>query len=811
MALETRDRADPADAPRRGSLVTGTVLLTLGGLILTWAVLNSHVLWGVGGLALAALGMSVNSGQIRVIFEGRFRLAIWTFVVALIAGALLLVLALWIDEPIVAAIGVAVGGTGLACGGLVFRRLSEYRPPLWLVGGLAAVPLGLTTVAVGVPWPVGAVIVLLGLGAYNFGVANLVKQTDKEGWVLAVGTVVFFTGVISMGFAVRTATAPLGGFAAFLILISMIALAVSWPAADLEPLGPLSMGFIGFLFLLAGVFVTWAAGQSDLMAWTIALGLAGFGWSIVRGGEGVVIGVLIGFVLVWSLVGRTTDDLPDPHPDANGRIVALGDSYMSGEGATEFFAGTDQVGSNQNECRRAKTAYPYLVADELGMGLDFYACSGAVTRNIIRDGEPQMQSSGDETFGALVQLANLPDDRSNIELALVSIGGNDAAFSQIASGCLLPGTCDELRELWLGNVENIGPSIQQVYRELKEELPGVPIVAMPYPLMVKEEGCAWSRFDSREHEFLFEFVAVLNEQVRASAAQAGVNFFEEGLFAFEGEQICDGESPDDTVMNFLSLQPTEGDLLERINPQKWIHGSMHPKPVGHRRTADRLAPFVEALLASKADGGAANPEEDPQARFNVLGIRSPQPFPIDPADFDGADGGCGSGPPDAFATRVLVFDEAIEEDGEVVDTRVPAVPIADADAEQMVCLTGADGSWGAALPGDDEPIVDQDGLVFVTAEVPDEGIVQRVAYVDRNGKRRLRVLEFCSPNPNCPSTVDQWSNDQLAETARRAAPAVVLSILAGWLLAMSLLVADVDWRGLPRATRDLVRARLYGR
>lgn len=77
---------------------------------------------------------------------------------------------------------------------------------------------------------------------------------------------------------------------------------------------------------------------------------------------------------------------PDPALSPSGGtppLVAIGDSYMSGEGAQSFIEGTDtpRVSETEhNECRRATTSY----AAELVLGRDgrfdrlaFVACSGA--------------------------------------------------------------------------------------------------------------------------------------------------------------------------------------------------------------------------------------------------------------------------------------------------------------------------------------------------------------------------------------------------------------------------------------------------
>jgi hypothetical protein len=97
---------------------------------------------------------------------------------------------------------------------------------------------------------------------------------------------------------------------------------------------------------------------------------------------GLAVGVLlaVGILLVVAIddSSRTAASEPlDPHPDSSFQIVALGDSYISGEGAEHYFEGTDETGEERNLCHRAPSAYPYLIADELGASLTFTACSGA--------------------------------------------------------------------------------------------------------------------------------------------------------------------------------------------------------------------------------------------------------------------------------------------------------------------------------------------------------------------------------------------------------------------------------------------------
>ncbi len=127
----------------------------------------------------------------------------------------------------------------------------------------------------------------------------------------------------------------------------------------------------------------------------------------------------------------------DPWPDSSFKIAALGDSYISGEGARQFFAGTDDPGSNS--CRRAPTAYPYLVAVDQEASLEFIACSGATTEDVLSRG--QHAHSDPAIPGGEEQIKLLERVAAETDVVLISIGGNDAGFGGIGQGCTLGGDC----------------------------------------------------------------------------------------------------------------------------------------------------------------------------------------------------------------------------------------------------------------------------------------------------------------------------------------------------------------------------------
>ena len=88
------------------------------------------------------------------------------------------------------------------------------------------------------------------------------------------------------------------------------------------------------------------------------------------------------------------------------QYVALGDSYSAGVGSRVFY-------EESGECKRSPDAYPPKIAAAKGYTLNFEACSGAKT--------PEVNEK---------QLGKLS---STTSLVTITIGGNDAGFSNVIS------------------------------------------------------------------------------------------------------------------------------------------------------------------------------------------------------------------------------------------------------------------------------------------------------------------------------------------------------------------------------------------
>ena len=86
--------------------------------------------------------------------------------------------------------------------------------------------------------------------------------------------------------------------------------------------------------------------QNPGLAFVLGLMIALVGGFFVLRGEGIVLLMLAGFILAWGLVDRSVT-IAETVPTVAGepvRIVALGDSFISGEGALEFCRRLARVG-----------------------------------------------------------------------------------------------------------------------------------------------------------------------------------------------------------------------------------------------------------------------------------------------------------------------------------------------------------------------------------------------------------------------------------------------------------------------------------
>src|SRR2546428_12179150 len=116
------------------------------------------------------------------------------------------------------------------------------------------------------------------------------------------------------------------------------------------------------MLVALGLFV--AAGMGTIAGLVLVFALLVFVWMVTVDSDSFLIVVLIAGALLWAGEPRDVSHDRSLDPTAGEPyFLVLGDSYISGEGAQKYYAGTNTTKHNAqftNECRRAKTTCPNL-------------------------------------------------------------------------------------------------------------------------------------------------------------------------------------------------------------------------------------------------------------------------------------------------------------------------------------------------------------------------------------------------------------------------------------------------------------------
>ena len=295
----------------------------------------------------------------------------------------------------------------------------------------------------------------------------------------------------------------------------------------------------------------------------------------------------------WLFSFDGTNFRRDPGPDCTHRqptanelrtgerLLALGDSFSSGQGAGSYEPDTNGDG---NTCFRSRDAWPGLVAKRLRLvALPSLACSGAVIDHVIRSDPKRKQDERDAS-----QLSRIDNDPG---LITITIGGNDAGFADVLKECVT-GDCVQAFDRPSGDVlaneaAKLARRLPAVYRAISGRAPRAKLVVVGYPRLFPEQrprrpspSCAaWRRIDRFEVSYLNRSTLTLNAAIAAAAAEAGADFVDV-TDAFKDHEL--GCAPG-SYLNRLQVRP-------RLFP-----ASFHPNAAGH----ERLAQVVATALAER--------------------------------------------------------------------------------------------------------------------------------------------------------------------------------------------------------------------
>ena len=199
------------------------------------------------------------------------------------------------------------------------------------------------------------------------------------------------------------------------------------------------------------------------------------------------------------------------------QYVALGDSYSSGVGTRVFY-------SESGSCKRSPEAYGPKVAAAKGYTLSFQACSGAKTTDVNAN-----------------QLGTLS---SSTALVTITIGGNDAGFSNVILNCALYyftcGSAISEANSFIAN--KLGPLLDTTYNDIRGKATTAHVVVLGYPHLFTDTGttCNVNFLTSSNEKKLNETGDKLDAKIQERVAAHGFTFVDPRS-AFKAHEVCASE------------------------------------------------------------------------------------------------------------------------------------------------------------------------------------------------------------------------------------------------------------------------------
>lgn len=223
---------------------------------------------------------------------------------------------------------------------------------------------------------------------------------------------------------------------------------------------------------------------------------------------------------------------------AGTRYVALGDSYSSGTGAGDYDPGS-------GSCKRSANAYANLwAAAHTTESYKFVACSGATTTSVAAG-----------QLGAL---------SSSTTLVSITVGGNDAGFSDVMLTCVLysTSTCKNRVARAENYMKNTLPGrLDSLYSKIEAKAPSARVVVLGYPHLYKIVNVCVGLSNAKRIA-LNDAADTLDGVIAKAARRAGFTW-SDVRDEFAGHELCSG----DDWLNAVTFP---------------FESSYHPTARGHR-------------------------------------------------------------------------------------------------------------------------------------------------------------------------------------------------------------------------------------
>ena len=221
---------------------------------------------------------------------------------------------------------------------------------------------------------------------------------------------------------------------------------------------------------------------------------------------------IIGTMALAATLGAALPAVGSPAKAASISYADLGDSYPSGVG----------TGSETGSCGQSPQAFGPLWASQTGAAIDFAACSGAKTTDVVSS-----------------QLSGLS---SSTTLVSVLAGGNDAGFSSIMETCVLStdSACESAVNSGEQFAQNTLPGLLKTeLSDIHSHAPNAKVIELSYPDFYDLSVPVCIGLSGAKHQALDNGINILDGVLKTAAANNNATFADvRGQFS--GHELCDG-------------------------------------------------------------------------------------------------------------------------------------------------------------------------------------------------------------------------------------------------------------------------------
>jgi lysophospholipase L1-like esterase len=204
-----------------------------------------------------------------------------------------------------------------------------------------------------------------------------------------------------------------------------------------------------------------------------------------------------------------------PASAAGAEYVALGDSYSSGVGAGNL---------DGSSCQRSTNAYPSKwAAAHSPASFKFVACSGATTTDVLNN-----------QVGAL---------SPSTTLASITVGGNDAGFSDVMQTCVLQSDSSCLSAVASAESfmdDQLPGRLGSLFSTMRSKAPNAHVTVLDYPHLYIADPSFCAGLSNTKRNALNGAADHLDAAVGKATASAGFDFADVRS-QFAGHELCSGD------------------------------------------------------------------------------------------------------------------------------------------------------------------------------------------------------------------------------------------------------------------------------